>query len=126
MKKICIVTATRAEYGYLKWLIKDILADSELELQVIATGTHLDKTQGYTVDQIIADSIPVTEEVDVKLDNSSTKTICETMARYGSGFADVFSRLQPDVVVVLGDRYELLPICSTAFMMQIPIAHITG
>ena len=126
MKKICIVTATRAEYGYLKWLIKDILADSELELQVIATGTHLDKTQGYTVDQIIADSIPVTEEVDVKLDNSSTKTICETMARYGSGFADVFSRLQPDVVVVLGDRYELLPICSTAFMMQIPIAHLSG
>lgn len=126
MKKICIVTATRAEYGYLKWLMKDILADSELELQVIATGTHLDKTQGYTVDQIIADSIPVTEEVDVKLDNSSTKTICETMARYGSGFADVFSRLQPDVVVVLGDRYELLPICSTAFMMQIPIAHLSG
>ena len=126
MKKICVVTATRAEYGYLKWLMKDILADSELELQVIATGTHLDKTQGYTVDQIIADSIPVTEEVDVKLDNSSTKTICETMARYGSGFADVFSRLQPDVVVVLGDRYELLPICSTAFMMQIPIAHLSG
>lgn len=126
MKKICVVTATRAEYGYLKWLMKDILADSELELQVIATGTHLDKTQGYTVDQIIADSIPVTEKVDVKLDNSSTKTICETMARYGSGFADVFSRLQPDVVVVLGDRYELLPICSTAFMMQIPIAHLSG
>ena len=126
MRKICIVTATRAEYGYLKWLMKDILADSELELQVIATGTHLDKTQGYTVDQIIADSIPVTAEVDVKLDNSSTKTICETMARYGNGFAEVFARLQPDVVVVLGDRYELLPICSTAFMMQIPIAHLSG
>lgn len=126
MKKICVVTATRAEYGYLKWLMKDILADSELELQVIATGTHLDKTQGYTVDQIIADSIPVTEEVDVQLDNTSSKTICETMARYGSSFAAVLSRLQPDVVVVLGDRYELLPICSTAFMMQIPIAHLSG
>lgn len=126
MKKICIVTATRAEYGYLKWLMKDIQEDTSLELQVIVTGTHLDKSQGYTVDQIIADGIPITAEVDILLDNSSPKAICETMARYGKGFADVFAKLQPDVVVVLGDRYELLPICSTAFMMQIPIAHLSG
>lgn len=126
MKKICVVTATRAEYGYLKWLMKDIQADSALELQVIATGTHLDKSQGHTVEQIIADGIPVSAKVDVQLDNSSPKAICETMARYGNGFAEVFARLQPDVVVVLGDRYELLPICSTAFMMQIPIAHLSG
>lgn len=82
MKKICVVTATRAEYGYLKWLMKDILADSELELQVIATGTHLDKTQGYTVDQIIADSIPVTEEVDVKLDNSYKQSLYNPKTTY--------------------------------------------
>lgn len=126
MKRICVVTATRAEYGYLKWLMKDILADSELELQVIATGTHLDKAQGHTVDQIIADGIPVTAEVDAQLDNSSPKTICETMARYGNGFAETLSKLKPDVMVVLGDRYELLPICSTAFMLQIPIAHLSG
>lgn len=126
MKKICVVTATRAEYGYLKWLMKDIQADSALELQVIATGTHLDKSQGHTVNQIIADGISVSAEVDVQLDNSSSKAICETMARYGNGFAEVLSQLQPDVVVVLGDRYELLPICSTAFMMQIPIAHLSG
>lgn len=126
MKKICIVTATRAEYGYLKWLMKDIQDDPELELQVIATGTHLDKLQGHTVDQIIADGIPVTAEVDVRLDNSSPRAICETMARYGKGFAEAFSKLRPDVIVVLGDRYELLPICSTAFMMRIPIAHLSG
>lgn len=126
MKRICVVTATRAEYGYLKWLMKDVQADSSLELQVIATGTHLDKSQGHTVEQIIADGISVSAEVDVQLDNSSSKAICETMARYGNGFAEVFARLQPDVVVVLGDRYELLPICSTAFMMQIPIAHLSG
>ena len=126
MKKICVVTATRAEYGYLKWIMKDILEDPSLELQVIATGTHLDKTQGYTVDQIIADGIPVTEMVSVQLDNSSPKAICETMARYSKGFTDALSRLNPDVLVVLGDRYELLPICSTAFMLQIPIAHLSG
>lgn len=126
MKKICVITATRAEYGYLKWLMKDILADSSLELQVIVTGTHLDKTQGHTIEQIIADEIPIAAEVDVEIDNSNPKTICETMARYGSGFSEILSRLKPDVVVVLGDRYELLPICSTAFMMQIPIAHLSG
>lgn len=126
MKRICVVTATRAEYGYLKWLMKDIQADSALELQVIATGTHLDKSQGHTVEQIIADGISVSAEVDVQLDNSSSKAICETMSRYGNGFAEVLSQLQPDVVIVLGDRYELLPICSTAFIMQIPIAHLSG
>ena len=126
MKKICIVTATRAEYGYLKWLMKDILADGSLELQVIATGTHLDRTQGHTVDQIVADGIPVAAEVGAGIDSSSPKAICETMARYGNGFADAFSRLEPDAVVVLGDRYELLPICSTAFMMRIPIVHLSG
>ena len=126
MKKICVVTATRAEYGYLKWLMKDILEDPHLELQVIATGTHLDKTQGHTVDQIIADGIPVTAAVDAQLDNSSPKAICETMSRYSKGFAETLSKLKPDVMVVLGDRYELLPICSTAFMMQIPIAHLYG
>lgn len=126
MKKICVITATRAEYGYLKWLMKDILEDSSLELQVIVTGTHLDNSQGHTVDQIIADGIPVTAQVDVKLDNTSPKTICQTMARYGNGFAETLSNLKPDVVVVLGDRYELLPICSTAFIMQIPIAHLSG
>lgn len=126
MKKICIVTATRAEYGYLKWLMKDIQADTSLQLQVIATGTHLDKAQGYTIDQITADDIPITAKVDVQIDNSNQKAICETMVRYGAGFAKTLSQLQPDVIVVLGDRYELLPICSTAFMMQIPIAHLSG
>ena len=106
--------------------MKDILAESSLQLQVIVTGTHLDKTQGYTVDQIIADGIPISAEVDVELDNSSPKTICETMAHYASGFAEAFSHLKPDIVVVLGDRYELLPICSTAFMLRIPIAHLSG
>ncbi len=126
MKKICVVTATRAEYGYLKWLMKDIQADSSLELQVIATGTHLDKSQGYTVDQIKADGISVTAEIDVNLDNSSPKAICQTMAHYADKFSSVLSELKPDVMVVLGDRYELLPICSTAFMLQIPIAHLSG
>ena len=106
--------------------MKDIQADSSMQLQVIATGAHLDKAQGYTIDQIIADNIPIAAKVDVQIDNSNQKTICETMARYGAGFAKTLSQQQPDLIIVLGDRYELLPICSTAFMMQIPIAHLSG
>ena len=126
MKKICIVTATRAEYGYLKWLIKDINEDSSLELQLIVTGAHLVKEQGYTIDIIKKDGFPISKIVDAKIDNSTSKTICQTMTRYGDGFSEVFDELKPDCVVVLGDRYELLPICSTAFMMKIPIVHLCG
>lgn len=126
MKKICIVTATRAEYGYLKWLIKDIQSDSSFELLLVVTGTHLDKTQGYTIEQIKSDGNKIVAEIDVHVDNSTPEAICETMSRYGEKFSKVLSKLKPDVVVVLGDRYELLPICSIAFMLQIPIAHLSG
>ena len=126
MKKICVMTATRAEYGYLKWLMKDILENPHLELQTIVTGAHLCKEQGYTIDLIKNDGIPVTKTVDAEIDSSSSKTISETMARYGMGFASALDELKPDCLVVLGDRYELLPICSTAFMMKIPIVHLCG
>jgi len=126
MKKICVVTATRAEYGYLKWLMKDILNNAHLELQLVVTGSHLCKDQGYTIDVIKNDGFPISAEFDAQIDNSSAQTICETMARYGDGFAKIFGRLQPDCVIILGDRYELLPICSTAFMMKIPIVHLCG
>ena len=126
MKKICVVTATRAEYGYLKWLMEDIQKDSSFELQLVVSGTHLSQEHGNTVNQIIAGGLSIAQCVDVDLDNSSPQAICETMSRYSVGFTQAFSRLKPDLVIVLGDRYELLPICSTAFMLQIPIAHLSG
>ena len=126
MKRICIVTTTRADYGYLKWLMQEIKDDSALGLQVVVTGAHLITNQGYTVDQIISDGIPIAEKVYVLVDNSSPEGICYSMAQYAKSFSYTFSHLKPDILVVLGDRYELLPICSTAFMMGIPIAHIAG
>lgn len=126
MKKICIMTAARSEYGYLKWIMKDILDDKDLELQTIITGGHLSYDQGHTIDVIIEDGIPITRIVDAKVDNSSEKSICETMARLLDGFSVVLTELNPDCLVVLGDRYELLPICSAAFMLKIPIVHLSG
>lgn len=126
MKKICFVTAARSEYGLLKWLMHDIDADSDFQLQLIVTGGHLLKEQGHTIDSIIADGFNIDTTVDVNIDTSSTEKIASSMGRMAEKFATVFAELKPDLLFVLGDRYELLPICNTAFVMRIPIAHLSG
>lgn len=126
MIKICIVTAARSEYGLLKWLIKDIDDSSEFELQLIVTGGHLSYEQGHTIDQIIEDGFSITYIVDAELDTSTTAKIAESMGKMSQGFAKAFEELKPDYLLVLGDRYELLPICNTAFVMCIPIIHLSG
>lgn len=126
MKKICIVTAARSEYGLLKWLMKDIDDSKEFEMQLIVTGGHLSYEQGHTVDQIIEDGFDITYTVDAELDTSTTARIAESMGKMSQGFAKAFEELNPDYLLVLGDRYELLPICNTAFVMRIPIIHLSG
>lgn len=126
MKKVCIVTIARSDYGHLKWVIHDISKEQGLELQLIVTGGHLSEEQGNTVTDIYNDGIPITSVIDVRADNTSKLTIVRTMSHISLKFADVFNELKPDILVVLGDRYELLSICSTAFVMGIPIAHISG
>lgn len=126
MKKICFVTAARSEYGLLKWLMKDVEASESFQLQIIVTGGHLSKEQGHTIDQIIEDGFNIDDIVDSQLDTSATARIAESMGRMALGFAKAFEVLKPDYVLVLGDRYELLPICNTAFVMCIPIIHLSG
>ena len=126
MKKICFVTAARSEYGLLKWIMQEVKGCQEFEFQLVVTGGHLSAAQGHTIDQIIEDGFDVTEIVDETIDNSSTEGVADTMGRLAQGFARVFSKIKPDYIVVLGDRYELLPICNTAFVMRIPIIHFSG
>lgn len=126
MKKICFVTAARSEYGLLKWLMKDVDSCAEFELQIIVTGGHLSYEQGHTIDQIIEDGFDITYIVDAEIDTTSTARIAGTMGKMSQGFAKAFEELQPDYLLVLGDRYELLPICNTAFVMRIPIIHLSG
>lgn len=126
MKKICFVTAARSEYGLLKWLMNDVANSEVFQLQIIVTGGHLSKAQGHTIDQIVEDGFKIDYIVDSQLDTSSTARIAESMGRMASGFAKAFEELKPDFVLVLGDRYELLPICNTAFVMCIPIIHLSG
>lgn len=124
--RICIVTAARSEYGLLKWIIDGVYKDQELELQLVITGAHLSEDYGLTCRFIEEDGYPISARVDVQLKSEDKAAIVHSMGRCSEGFADAFSKLQPDVIVVLGDRYELLPIVSAALVMGIPIAHISG
>ncbi len=126
MKKICFVTAARSEYGLVKWLMSDLDKCEEFKLQLIVTGAHLSQEQGYTIDQIIDDGFKINYIVDSKLETISTAKIAESMGRMAEGIAQAFDLLKPDFLLILGDRYELLPICSTAFIMRIPIIHLSG
>lgn len=126
MKKICVVTAARSDYGLLQWLIKDLSISKIFQLQLVVTGGHLLKSQGHTIDQIRQDGNSISYVVDAGLDTSSTASLAASMGRMAEGFSECFRQLQPDYILVLGDRYELLPICNTAFVMRIPIIHLSG
>ena len=126
MKKICVITTTRAEYGVLRPLLRHIEQDAELELCLIVTGTHLSKAYGYTVTEIENDAFPIAERVPILGEDLSRAGICDVMGRAGSLFGKVYKKQKPDIVIVVGDRYELLPICGSAMVFGIPIAHISG
>lgn len=126
MKKVCIITAARSEYGLLRWTIDGIQNNPNFKLQLVATGSHLMAEHGYTYKCIEEDGFSIAAKVDMNLRSDSKEAIVEAMGRCSIGFANAFTELQPDMIVVLGDRYELLPICSAALVMNISIAHISG
>ena len=125
-RKICVVTGTRAEYGLLYWLMKEIQADDELELQIIATGQHLSPEFGLTYKNIEADGFAINAKVEMLLSSDSSVGIAKSVGLGTIGFADALARLQPDIMVLLGDRFEALAAAQTAMILRIPIAHIHG
>ena len=125
-RKICIVTGTRAEYGLLYWLMKEVEADPDLELQIIATGMHLSPEFGLTYQQIEADGFTLNAKVEMLLSSDSPAGIGKSMGVGVMGFADALARLEPDIMVVLGDRFEILAAVCAALPFTIPIAHISG
>ena len=126
MRKICVITGTRAEFGLLRPLIALIAKDEELQLQLIATGMHLSPEFGYTLDEIIAAGFVVDKKVECLLSSDTAVGGSKTIALAISGFADAFEALQPDLVLVLGDRTEILGAVIAAGMANIPIAHLHG
>lgn len=125
-RKICIVTGTRAEYGLLYWLMREVRDDPELDLQIVATGMHLSPEFGLTYQDIEEDGFEIDEKVEMLTSSDSPVGIAKSMGLGTIGFADALQRLNPDVLVLLGDRYEILSVAQAALVARIPIAHIHG
>ena len=125
-KKICVVTGSRAEYGLLYPTIKKIEKDSKLELQLVVTGSHLSKDHGLTVNEVKNDHIKIASLVDLKIVGDSKKNIANYIGLAIQKFARVYEKLEPNYLLILGDRYEIFAAASAAMIFQIPIAHIHG
>lgn len=125
-RKICVVTGSRAEYGLLYWLMKEIQADKELDLQTVATGMHLSPEFGLTYKVIEQDGFTINEKVEMLLSSDTPVGTAKSIGLGVIGFADSFARLSPDIVVLLGDRFESFAAAQAAMVSRIPIAHIAG
>ncbi len=125
MKKICVVTGTRAEYGLLYWLLKEIEANKEFQLQLIATGMHLSPEFGLTY-QTIEKEFKINKKIEMLLSSDTSVGISKSMGLAQISFSEAYEELKPNIVVVLGDRYEIFSATSAAMIARIPIAHIHG
>ncbi|MFW2379424.1 UDP-N-acetylglucosamine 2-epimerase [Aliarcobacter butzleri] len=124
-RKVCVVTGTRAEYGLLYWLLKEIEADKELELQLIVTGMHLSPEFGLTYKEIEKE-FKIDKKIEMLLSSDTSVSISKSMGLAQISFAETYDQLKPDIVVVLGDRYEIFSATSTAMIARIPIVHLHG
>lgn len=125
-RKICVVTGTRAEYGLLRWVMEGIKQSSSFELQVVATGMHLSPEFGLTYKDIEKDGFVIDRKVEMVLSSDTPSAITKSTGLGMIGFADAIAELQPDLLVVLGDRYEMLSASFAAVSEKVPIAHIHG
>ena len=126
MRKICVITGTRAEYGLLYWTMKALQADDDVNLSICVTGMHLSPEFGLTYKKILEDGFIIHEKVETLLSSDTTVGISKSIGLGIISFSEVFERLNPDLILVLGDRYEIFAACTAAMISRIPIAHCHG
>lgn len=126
MRRVCVVTATRAEYGLLWSLLDELRRDPDVELQLVVTGTHLSERYGRSVEQIERDGFPIAARVPLPLDDDSVQGVTRALAAATSALGEAYAALQPDLLVLLGDRYEVLAAAQAAMVARVPIAHVHG
>ena len=125
-RKICFITGSRAEYGLLRKLVIASQQDKLINMQIIVTGSHLSKKHGHTYKEIEKDHIQISSKVNLNFKGDSPEDIIHSMSIGLKGFSNSFKKLQPDLIVILGDRYEIFSAAAAAMIMNIPIAHIHG
>lgn len=126
MKKIAVFTGSRAEYGLLYWVIKGLYENDHAELQLIVGGMHLSSEFGYTINDIENDGITISDKIEFLLSSDTPVGISKSMGLALISASEVFERKKPDLLVVLGDRFETFAVCQAAMVAKIPIAHIHG
>ena len=126
MKKICVITGTRAEYSLLRFLIKGINESKHLQLNLVVTGSHLSNKFGLTYKDIEADGFQINHKIKILNDSDTSESISKSMGRLMGKLADVFKKEKPKLVLILGDRYEIFAAATSAMIARIPIAHIQG
>ena len=124
-RKVCVITGTRAEYGLLYWLMKEIQSDKDLQLQLIVTGMHLSSEFGLTYKEI-EKNFKIDKKVEMLLSSDTVLGISKSMGLAQISFSEAYEELAPDILIVLGDRYEIFSAVSSAMISRIPIAHISG
>ncbi|SVC89966.1 uncharacterized protein METZ01_LOCUS342820, partial [marine metagenome] len=123
-RKICVVTGTRAEYGLLYWLLNGIKDSNNLELQIIVTGMHLSTGFGHTYKEIENDGFRIDKKIDMLLSSDSSSAITKSTGLGMIGFADAYEELCPNIIILLGDRFEMLSAATAGLFAGIPIGHI--
>jgi UDP-hydrolysing UDP-N-acetyl-D-glucosamine 2-epimerase len=125
-RRICVVTGSRAEYGLLSVLMRALKSEPAFTLQIVATGMHLAPQFGLTWREIEADGFIIDARVDMQLTSDTPAGVTKSLGLAVIGFAETFNRLKPDLLVVLGDRYEILAAAQAALIAKVPVAHIAG
>ena len=126
MKKICIVTGTRAEYGLLKNLMFNLNKEKKIKLYILVTGSHLSKKFGNTYKEILKDGFKISKQIKIKPDLDTPKGILKSISIGMKGFLKAYKQLRPDLIIILGDRYETFSAAIAAHYSRIPIAHLHG
>ena len=126
MRNICIFTGSRAEYGLLRSVMQEIQAAETLQLQILASGMHLSPEFGMTIQEIRADGFEPDETIEILLSSDTPTAICKSMGLAMIGYGEALQRLKPDMVVVLGDRFETFCMAAAAQVCRVPLAHIHG
>ena len=125
-RKICVITGTRADYGLLRWVMQGIKDDVALHLQIIATGMHLSPEFGLTYKAIEVDGFEIDRKVEMLTSSDTPVGIAKSMGIGMIGFADALNELRPDIIVVLGERFEIFAAVGAALVARIPVAHLHG
>lgn len=125
-RKICVVTGTRAEFGLMRWLMQEVQTTPDLELQVLATGMHLSPEFGLTYREIEQAGFAIDARVEMLLSSDTATAVTKSMGLGMIGYADAYARLAPDLIVVLGDRFEIFAAAAAALIAGIPVAHLHG